>query len=295
MPITVKEGTGAAAGADGRISILYRPRPWSRLSVGILIGFLKTSCLSLQRTSSTTWGHKLWPQVGEGQDTRQWHSLSRVSLCSQVFSTAKELFKSTSRSCGPLPSSGRCCQHTKTWRKKMGPWQVQIKVASQEYRFQISFDKIRLKCKINTNCCAWYKFFTCEQICFCLSFKITGNSLLRKLPLGRAEEHDLRQGEWGDNGASMYNTYDRKRLPAEPDKLRKAGCSAMHALLERSPSCRNILWNKNGYRCKLFKEGFLIMTEQLSVEQIAGKIYFIRGIKVMLDQDLAELYSVETK
>jgi hypothetical protein len=37
------------------------------------------------------------------------------------------------------------------------------------------------------------------------------------------------------------------------------------------------------------------MTEQLSVEQIAGKIYFIRGIKVMLDQDLAELYSVETK
>jgi hypothetical protein len=27
MPITVKEGTGAAAGADGRISILYRPRP----------------------------------------------------------------------------------------------------------------------------------------------------------------------------------------------------------------------------------------------------------------------------
>ncbi len=37
------------------------------------------------------------------------------------------------------------------------------------------------------------------------------------------------------------------------------------------------------------------MTKQLSVEQIAGKIYFIRGIKVMLDQDLAELYGVETK
>ncbi len=37
------------------------------------------------------------------------------------------------------------------------------------------------------------------------------------------------------------------------------------------------------------------MTEQLSVEQIAGKIYFIRGMKVMLDQDLAELYCVETK
>jgi hypothetical protein len=44
-----------------------------------------------------------------------------------------------------------------------------------------------------------------------------------------------------------------------------------------------------------FKEEFMIMMEQLSVEQIAGKIYFIRGTKVMLDQDLAELYSVETK
>ncbi len=37
------------------------------------------------------------------------------------------------------------------------------------------------------------------------------------------------------------------------------------------------------------------MAEQFSVEQIAGKIYFIWGIKVMLDQDLAELYGVETK
>jgi len=30
-------------------------------------------------------------------------------------------------------------------------------------------------------------------------------------------------------------------------------------------------------------------------ERIAGKIYLIRGIKVMLDRDLAELYRVETK
>lgn len=37
------------------------------------------------------------------------------------------------------------------------------------------------------------------------------------------------------------------------------------------------------------------MAEQLSVEHIASKIHFIRGVKVMLDRDLAELYSVETK
>ena len=37
------------------------------------------------------------------------------------------------------------------------------------------------------------------------------------------------------------------------------------------------------------------MTELVSVELIASKIYLIRGIKVMLDRDLAELYGVETR
>jgi hypothetical protein len=37
------------------------------------------------------------------------------------------------------------------------------------------------------------------------------------------------------------------------------------------------------------------MTDIVSVEAIANKIYFIRGIKVMLDRDLAELYGVETR
>ena len=37
------------------------------------------------------------------------------------------------------------------------------------------------------------------------------------------------------------------------------------------------------------------MTELVPVELIASKIYLIRGIKVMLDRDLAELYDVETK
>jgi len=37
------------------------------------------------------------------------------------------------------------------------------------------------------------------------------------------------------------------------------------------------------------------MTELVPVELIASKIYLIRGIKVMLDKDLAELYGVETK
>jgi hypothetical protein len=37
------------------------------------------------------------------------------------------------------------------------------------------------------------------------------------------------------------------------------------------------------------------MTEIVSVEVITNKIYLIRGIKVMLDRDLAELYGVENK
>ena len=36
------------------------------------------------------------------------------------------------------------------------------------------------------------------------------------------------------------------------------------------------------------------MTELVPVELIASKIYLLRGIKVMLDRDLAELYGVET-
>ena len=37
------------------------------------------------------------------------------------------------------------------------------------------------------------------------------------------------------------------------------------------------------------------MTETLPSENIINKIYIIRGMKVMLDKDLAELYAVETK
>jgi hypothetical protein len=37
------------------------------------------------------------------------------------------------------------------------------------------------------------------------------------------------------------------------------------------------------------------MTEIMTMERIAGKIYLIRETRVMLDQDLAELYGVETK
>ena len=36
------------------------------------------------------------------------------------------------------------------------------------------------------------------------------------------------------------------------------------------------------------------MTEIVSVEFITSKIYFVRGAKVMLDRDLAELYDTET-
>ncbi|MDZ7831353.1 MAG: ORF6N domain-containing protein [Desulfobacterales bacterium] len=37
------------------------------------------------------------------------------------------------------------------------------------------------------------------------------------------------------------------------------------------------------------------MSEMISSEAIASKIYLIRGVRVMLDRDLAELYGVETK
>ena len=37
------------------------------------------------------------------------------------------------------------------------------------------------------------------------------------------------------------------------------------------------------------------MTNIIPAETIAAKIYLVRGIKVMLDRDLAELYGVETR
>ena len=37
------------------------------------------------------------------------------------------------------------------------------------------------------------------------------------------------------------------------------------------------------------------MADIVLLERIASKIYLIRGMKVMLDRDLAELYAVETK
>ena len=37
------------------------------------------------------------------------------------------------------------------------------------------------------------------------------------------------------------------------------------------------------------------MKELVPVERITSKIYFIRGQRVMLDRDLAELYGVETR
>ncbi len=37
------------------------------------------------------------------------------------------------------------------------------------------------------------------------------------------------------------------------------------------------------------------MSEMISSEAIASRIYFIHGVRVMLDRDLAELYGVETK
>ncbi len=37
------------------------------------------------------------------------------------------------------------------------------------------------------------------------------------------------------------------------------------------------------------------MNELIKADTISGKIYLIRGVQVMLDRDLAELYGVETK
>ena len=45
----------------------------------------------------------------------------------------------------------------------------------------------------------------------------------------------------------------------------------------------------------LFQEPGAEMTDIVPVDQIVGKICWIRGKKVMLDRDLADLYEVETK
>ncbi|MGD9324697.1 MAG: ORF6N domain-containing protein [Desulfobacterales bacterium] len=37
------------------------------------------------------------------------------------------------------------------------------------------------------------------------------------------------------------------------------------------------------------------MEQTIAIENIAQRICFIRGVKVMLDRDLAALYEVETK
>jgi hypothetical protein len=37
------------------------------------------------------------------------------------------------------------------------------------------------------------------------------------------------------------------------------------------------------------------MTEIISVESITNRIYMIRGFKIMIGRDLAELYGVESK
>jgi hypothetical protein len=37
------------------------------------------------------------------------------------------------------------------------------------------------------------------------------------------------------------------------------------------------------------------MNELVKADTISGKIHLIRGVQVMLDRDLAELYQVETK
>ena len=39
----------------------------------------------------------------------------------------------------------------------------------------------------------------------------------------------------------------------------------------------------------------IIMSNVITMETIASKIYIIRGLKIMLDRDFAELYGVETK
>ena len=37
------------------------------------------------------------------------------------------------------------------------------------------------------------------------------------------------------------------------------------------------------------------MPELISIEAVANQIFFIRGVKVMLDRDLANMYGVETR
>ncbi len=47
--------------------------------------------------------------------------------------------------------------------------------------------------------------------------------------------------------------------------------------------------------CDLKIGDIMVETGVATLEQITARIYFARGVKVMLDRDLATLYSVETK
>jgi hypothetical protein len=51
--------------------------------------------------------------------------------------------------------------------------------------------------------------------------------------------------------------------------------------------------NNNPFFCQSLKDK--VMTELIPSEIITGKIHLIRGRKIMLDRDLAELYGLQTK
>jgi hypothetical protein len=46
---------------------------------------------------------------------------------------------------------------------------------------------------------------------------------------------------------------------------------------------------------RINKRYYFKLTEIIPVERITSRIYLIRGVRVMLDRDLAELYGVETR
>ena len=75
-----------------------------------------------------------------------------------------------------------------------------------------------------------------EQLCSRLSFIITEKfAAAEARGAGRGAGLETR-GMRVDNSAGTYNADDRKRLPAEPHKLWKAGCSAVHPQHERPGS-----------------------------------------------------------
>jgi len=73
-------------------------------------------------------------------------------------------------------------------------------------------------------------------------------------------------------------------IPKAKDKLEVAICHLQY---------REVIFKITN--CDLKSGDIMVENSVVTIEQIIGKIYHIRGVKVILDRDLSGLYEVETR